>query len=99
MNVDEIAKSFAAVFERNGWEWGTGELHGVVFEGSELRDAVVEVGVPIAEQIAAAIREIVGIILTNERTASCEAGQIRVERVEGGMRVLLIAEDHLLSED
>ena len=99
MNVDEIAASFAAAFERNGWVWGTGEIYGHVWEGSELRDAVVEVEAPTAEQIAAAIRETVGIVRTNEGTASWESGRIRVERVEGGMRVLLIAEEHFLSED
>jgi len=97
MNVDEIAASFAATFERNGWVWGTGKVHGCVLDGSEVRDAVVEVGVPTAEQIAAEIREIVGIVRANEMTASWEAGRIRVERVEGEIRVLLIAEEHFLS--
>jgi len=99
MNVDEIAASFAAAFERNGWVWGTGRVHGHVLEGSELRDAVVEVKAPTAEQIAATIREIVGMVRANEGTASWDVGRIRVERVEGGMRVLLIAEEHFLSGD
>jgi hypothetical protein len=99
MTVDGIAASFAAAFERNGWVWGTGRVRGHLLEGNELRDAVVDVKVPTAKQIAATIREIVGIVRTTEGTASCEAGRIRVERVEGGMRVMLIAEEHVLSED
>jgi len=99
MNVDGIAASFAAAFERNGWVWGTGKVRGHLLEGNEPRDAVVEVRVPTAEQIAATIREIMGIVRTTEGTASCEAGRIRVERAEGETRVMLIAEEHVLSED
>lgn len=99
MNMKEIAASFAATFERNGWVWGTGRVLGRVLDGTEVRDGVVEVAVPTADQIAGAIREIVGIVRPDERTASRSTGRLRVERVEGGMKVLLIAEKHFLSED
>ncbi len=96
LNVEEIAASFAATFERNGWVWGTGRVLGRVLDGGEVRDGIVEVAVPTAERIAVAVSEMVGVLGTDGKTATLAAGRLRVECVEGGLRVMLIAEEHFL---